>query len=227
MSEYRPPFLDKVGQWNKFNHLSGGTLVEKCCHYFDLINLFAGVQPTRVYASAGQSGVFDGLTRDGRKSDIDDNAFVIIDYENGCRANFTLNMCSPDFTEELCLVGTQGRLIATERFDVHHRQEAATSLKLELGELGSSKESVLGYASVIERSGHHGATYFEHAAFLDRLEGKEPIEGGAATPLQGLWSMLIASAAQESSKTGNAVEMADYIEANGLASVLGESFAAN
>ena len=86
---------------------------------------------------------------------------------------------------------------------------------------------MLGYASVIERSGHHGATYFEHAAFLDSLEGKEPIEGGAATPLQGLWSMLIASAAQESSKTGNAVEMADYIEANGLASVLGESFAAN
>jgi hypothetical protein len=42
-----------------------------------------------------------------------------------------------------------------------------------------------------------------------------------------LWSMLVASAAQESSKTGNAVEMADYIEANGLASVLGESFVAN
>ena len=36
MSEYRPPFLDKVGQWNKFNQNSGGTLVEKCCHYFDL-----------------------------------------------------------------------------------------------------------------------------------------------------------------------------------------------
>jgi predicted dehydrogenase len=163
MSEYRPPFLDKVGQWNKFNDLSGGTLVEKCCHYFDLINLFAGALPTRVYASAGQSGVFDALTRDGRKSDIDDNAFVVIDYDNGCRANFTLNMCSPDFTEQLCVVGTRGRLIATESFDVHHRQEATTSLKLELGEFGASRESALGYASVIEKSGHHGATYFEHA----------------------------------------------------------------
>ena len=30
MSEYRPPFLDKVNQWNKFNEFSGGTLVEKC-----------------------------------------------------------------------------------------------------------------------------------------------------------------------------------------------------
>ncbi len=227
MSEYRPPFLDKVGQWNKFNDLSGGTLVEKCCHYFDLINLFAGALPTRVYASAGQSGVFDALTRDGRKSDIDDNAFVVIDYDNGCRANFTLNMCSPDFTEQLCVVGTRGRLIATESFDVHHRQEATASLKLELGEFGASRESALGYASVIERSGHHGATYFEHAAFLDRLEGKARKEGGAATPMQGLWSMLVASAAQESSKTGKAIELAAYIEANGLASVLGDSFTAN
>lgn len=227
MSEYRPPFLDKVGQWNKFNDLSGGTLVEKCCHYFDLINLFAGALPTRVYASAGQSGVFDALTRDGRKSDIDDNAFVVIDYDNGCRANFTLNMCSPDFTEQLCVVGTRGRLIATESFDVHHRQEATTNLKLELGEFGASRESALGYASVIERSGHHGATYFEHAAFLDRLEGKARKEGGAATPMQGLWSMLVASAAQESSKTGKAIELAAYIEANGLASVLGDSFTAN
>ena len=40
--EHRIPFLDKVKQWNKFERYSGGTLVEKCCHYFDLINLFAG-----------------------------------------------------------------------------------------------------------------------------------------------------------------------------------------
>ena len=220
MSEYRPPFLDKVGQWNKFNDQSGGTLVEKCCHYFDLINLFAGARPARVYASAGQSGVFDALTRDGRKSDIDDNAFVVIDYDNGCRANFTLNMCSPDFTEELCVVGTKGRLIASERFDMHHAQEAKTSLLLELGEHGASREVALGYASVIEKSGHHGATYFEHAAFLDRLEG---LGGNAATPEQGLWSMLVASAAQESSKTGDAVDLAEFIAANGLAEALGVS----
>jgi hypothetical protein len=31
------PFLDKVNQWNKFARFSGNTLVEKCCHYFDLL----------------------------------------------------------------------------------------------------------------------------------------------------------------------------------------------
>ena len=53
--EHRMPFLDKVGQWNKFSKFSGGTLVEKCCHYFDLFNLFAQSRPTRVYATGSQA----------------------------------------------------------------------------------------------------------------------------------------------------------------------------
>ena len=42
LCEYRPPFLPKVREWNKFSEYSGGTLVEKCCHYFDLMNRIAG-----------------------------------------------------------------------------------------------------------------------------------------------------------------------------------------
>ena len=48
--EHRLPFHDKVNQWNKFSRYSGGTLVEKCCHYFDLLNLFAQARPVKVYA---------------------------------------------------------------------------------------------------------------------------------------------------------------------------------
>lgn len=218
MSEYRPPFLDKVGQWNKFNALSGGTLVEKCCHYFDLINRFAESRPQRVYASAGRSGVFDSLERDGQQSDIDDNALVTVDYANGCRASFTLNMRSPDFNEELCLVGDKGRLIASERFDMHHAQLPRTRLALELGEFGASRQIDLSYAGVIEKSGHHGATYYEHAAFIDRMEG---LAVAAATPEEGLWSMVVASAAQDSSRSGEAIEIDAFVAANGLTSLLG------
>jgi myo-inositol 2-dehydrogenase/D-chiro-inositol 1-dehydrogenase len=49
--EHRVPFLDKVNQWNKFQEFSGGTLVEKCRHYFDLLNLFAQSRPLNVFAS--------------------------------------------------------------------------------------------------------------------------------------------------------------------------------
>ena len=35
--EHRFPFLPKVDNWNRFTRNTGGTLVEKCCHFFDLI----------------------------------------------------------------------------------------------------------------------------------------------------------------------------------------------
>lgn len=53
--EHRFPFLPKVGALNRFNHNSGGTMVEKCCHFFDLMRLATGSEPVRVMASAGQA----------------------------------------------------------------------------------------------------------------------------------------------------------------------------
>ena len=88
MVEHRMPFLDKIGQWNKFARYSGGTLVEKCCHYFDLINLFAQSRPKSVYASGSMAVNFKNFENPEGKSDILDNAMVVIDYENGVRASF-------------------------------------------------------------------------------------------------------------------------------------------
>ena len=217
MSEYRPPFLDKVDQWNKFNANSGGTLVEKCCHYFDLINLMAESQPTLVYASGGQGVNFTDFSKDGVPADIADHAFVVIDYANGTRANFTLNMFCPDFTEEMVVSGTHGRLVAREVFNFHQQQGSKATVAIESGELGASRQMDVTYGALIEQSGHHGATYYEHIAFMDQLEGKQV---DAATPLQGLWSMIVASAAQESMARGQAVDIKQFMQANGLAGFL-------
>ena len=214
MSEYRPPFLDKVGQWNKFNQNSGGTLVEKCCHYFDLINLLANAMPLRVYASGGQAVNFLDFQKDGIPADIDDHAFVIIDYANGVRANFTLNMFCHDFTEELVITGDRGRLIANELFNVHQQQPSKATIALEKGEWGASKQTDVTYAREIEKSGHHGATYYEHVAFADQLDGKK---GEAATVVQGLWSIIVACAAQQSIETQQAVDIRAFMLENNLA----------
>lgn len=217
VSEYRPPFLDKVDQWNKFARFSGGTLVEKCCHYFDLINLLAQAQPRRVFATGGQAVNFLDFERDGQASDIDDHAFVSIEYDNQVRAGFTLNMFCPDFGEELVVVGDAGRLKATEEHDIHRSAHGSAGLTLRSGENGVSKTLDLTYPRVLEQSGHHGSTYFEHIALLDRLEGKEV---DCATPIQGMWAMIVASAAQESLRTGQAVDIATYLAAQGLESLL-------
>ena len=217
VSEYRPPFLDKVDQWNKFARLSGGTLVEKCCHYFDLINLLAEARPQRVYASGGQAVNFVDFERNGVKSDIDDHAFVAIDYANGVRASFTLNMFCPDFAEELIVVGDAGRLKAEEYHDIHRSGSGNASLIIKLGENGLSKTSDLTYPRAIEQSGHHGSTYFEHIALMDRLEGKEV---DSATPRQGMWAMVVASAAQQSLALGRPIDVDRFILDHDLASLL-------
>lgn len=218
MCEYRPPFLDKVGQWNKYDRFSGGTLIEKCCHYFDFMSLIAGADPVRVYASSGQAVNFIDFERNGAASDIDDHAFVIIDYRNGVRGSFALNMFSPHFFEELVVTGDDGRLIANERFDFLNSDSSGASLSIEKDDSAASRSTDVGYARHIEQSGHHGATYFEHIAFVDQLDGKP---GDAATPLQGLWSVIVASAAQASANTGEAVDVDAFVSHNNLDPVLG------
>lgn len=48
--EHRFPFLAKVGDWNRFAANTGGTMVEKCCHLFDLMR--AIYKPNRFGCSA-------------------------------------------------------------------------------------------------------------------------------------------------------------------------------
>lgn len=122
--EHRFPFLKKVNNWNRFNANTGGTLVEKCCHFFDLMNcIYSDARPVRVYASGSQAcnhkrertrsgdvgtGVHEGTP------DILDNAYVIVDFSNSARAALDLCMFAEAsrFQEELCLVGEQGKIEA-------------------------------------------------------------------------------------------------------------------
>lgn len=53
--EHRFPFLQKIGDWHRFSRNTGGTLVEKCCHFFDLMAHIVDDRPVRVMASGGQA----------------------------------------------------------------------------------------------------------------------------------------------------------------------------
>jgi predicted dehydrogenase len=110
--EHRFPFLQKVGDWNRFNRNSGGTLVEKCCHFFDLMRLVAGCNPVRVMASGGQAVNHLDEVYDGQTPDIWDHAYVIVDFESGLRAMLELCMFAEGsrYQEEISAVGTRGKI---------------------------------------------------------------------------------------------------------------------
>ncbi|MFC0471465.1 Gfo/Idh/MocA family protein [Halalkalibacter kiskunsagensis] len=211
--EHRVPFLDKVKQWNKFSKYSGGTLVEKCCHYFDLMNLFAQAKPVQVYASGGMAVNFKEFEYGKEKSDIIDNAFVTVLYDNGVRTNFNLCMFSPLFYEELVICGDGGRLKASENEDFLSAGRPRNHLEVMLGEGKPSKITTPCYPKHIEESGHGGGTYYEHVYFVDNIEGKNT---STATVEEGFWSVVVGIAAEQSLKQGKAISVEEMLKEYGL-----------
>ena len=84
------------------------------------------------------------LEYEGSNCDIDDHTFVVIDYANGIRANFTLNMFCPEFHEELIICGDRGRLVATEHFDFQRDDVSTSEVSIELGENAASRKIQVG-----------------------------------------------------------------------------------
>ena len=110
--EHRYPFLNKVGDWNRFNENTGGTLVEKCCHFFDLMCFILQSEPVRVYGSGAQDVNHLDEHYDGRVPDILDNAFVVVDFASKQRAMLDLNMFADGswYQESIAVIGSQAKV---------------------------------------------------------------------------------------------------------------------
>ncbi|MBN2156190.1 MAG: Gfo/Idh/MocA family oxidoreductase [Candidatus Lokiarchaeota archaeon] len=216
--EHRIPFLDKVDQWNKFAKYSGDTIVEKCCHYMDLLNLFAQSKPQKVYASGSQAVNFKKFKYENQTSDILDNALIIVDYENSLRAGFNLCMFAPQTYEEVTLCGDQGRLRAFENEDFLDNSIPKTLLEIYRGENHPSRVMYPTYPDFVAKTGHNGASFYNHIKFMDKIDGKDTLTGvpNIATVEEGFWSIVLGAAAQESIESGQAVIIKDFLDEKGI-----------
>jgi myo-inositol 2-dehydrogenase / D-chiro-inositol 1-dehydrogenase len=214
--EHRFPFLVKVGDWNRFTVNTGGTLVEKCCHFFDLMNLAnRGSRPVRVFASGGQdvnhlNERYPGNPA-GERPDILDNAFVTVEYDNGVRAMLDLCMFAEAGSneQELSAVGPLGKVeayVPEGRVVVGRR----TGIRSDGDGRPNHPEVVTIDASSDDRvqfeGYHYGASYLEHVDFAEAIRrGSQPL----VTVEEGLWSVAIGAAAHESIATGQPVAVAN------------------
>jgi predicted dehydrogenase len=214
--KHRPPFLDKVNQWNKFSKYSGGTLVEKCCHYFDMLNMFAQSRPVKVYATGSMAVAYTDFEYDGEKSDILDNALVCIEYANGVRASLNLCMFAPMYYEEVTVCGDEGHIRSYAVHDFLSTTRPSTNMEVHLGEAKPSRITVPAYPTYITESGHSGATFYEHIHLIDNIEG---LQTDAATVEDGFWSVVVGAAAEESVKTGQPVLVDDFLKHNGVSNL--------
>ena len=119
--EFRGPM--RVG-WRSSEKLTGGTILEKNCHHFDLFNWIVDRRPIRVQAMGGRNVLMD--------REVLDNAQVQVEFEGGRRATLELCLFAPFGGDtEIGVAGAGGRIdtwnqsrkLVYHRFDLPERTE--------------------------------------------------------------------------------------------------------
>ena len=199
--EHRFPFLHKVGHWNRFNRNTGGTLVEKCCHFFDLMRLILKSDPVRVTASAGQEVNHLDETLDGQVPDIWDSAYVIVDFANGARAMLELCMYAEGsrYQEEITAVGPDGKIEALVpgpgRFWPTHLGEPPVPQVIVSPRhpKGPQVVDIPVDPALLEAGDHNGSTFYQHVRFLELVRNGGVPEVSIS---DGAWAVRMGLAAQ-------------------------------
>ncbi|MEW9310703.1 MULTISPECIES: Gfo/Idh/MocA family protein [Labrys] len=171
-SEHLAPYHGAffMRDWRRYQHYSGGFMLEKCCHDIDLYQGLVGSRPVRVASFGGRRTFLPGnaptavgindmevyhrkpsgwLSTDkvfDSDADIIDFQVAIVEFENGVALNFHTNINVPDQFRRFCVIGSKGMAegdFVRNYFRVH---DARTSQKL----IDKSYE-------VTELSAHYGA----------------------------------------------------------------------
>ncbi len=193
--EYRGPM--RPG-WRSSEKLTGGTLLEKNSHHFDLFCWFLGDEPLRVTATGGRNVLLN--------REVLDNAQVLIEFAGGRRAVLELCLFAPYGGDtEIGLVGDAGRIDTWNQAQrlVHH--DFRIPERLELHTADSAEEA--GFQDASGRIDRGILAELEH--FVDCCRrGTTPITDGRS----GRLSVALGLAAQESIRRGESVSMDEWLK---------------
>ena len=211
--EHRFPFLEKVGDWNRFNKYSGGTFVEKCCHFFDLMRLILRDEPVRVMASAAQDVNHLNEVYNNQPSDIWDNGYVIVDFKGGARAMLELCMFAEGsrYQEDVSAVGPNGRIEARVPGPLRFWPKALGEppvpklIRSYRGTPRIEEEDMVVPADLLMAGDHNGSTFYQHLGFNAVVRGEKSTVD--VSLIDGLRAVEMGMAAQESARTGQSVSI--------------------
>ncbi|WP_246184819.1 Gfo/Idh/MocA family protein [Paracoccus aestuariivivens] len=129
-SEHIAPYHGSffMRDWRRDSALSGGFMLEKCCHDIDLYQGAVGARPARVASFGGRKkylpahrpsdapdylkvmsprwgGTPDAYSGQG---DLIDYQTALVEYQNGATMAFHTNMNTPDEFRRFAVIGTEG-----------------------------------------------------------------------------------------------------------------------
>jgi predicted dehydrogenase len=215
--EHREPFYPKVDNWNRFREKTGGTLVEKCCHYFNLMDHITGEHPVRVFASGGQRVNYLDEVYEGKSSDMLDSAYVVVEYPSGARAMLDLCMFAENTfdKETISVVGDGGKVESfLPSLELRHgKRQSVGNFREWTYDASKTKDLTVKtvWNDAIKYKGfHYGASYLEHLKFFKAMsEGNQP----EITLEEGMRSVAVGIAAHRSIDEGRIVEMSEILPA--------------
>jgi myo-inositol 2-dehydrogenase/D-chiro-inositol 1-dehydrogenase len=188
--DVRDPFQPSGGGTSGFRfsqERSGGALLEKNSHDFDLFNWYSGRDPLRVTAFGGQHVFTEG-------TDVVDQAVVNVEYEDGIVASL-----------ELCLYNGVG---VRDVYDVRAHSTSAyrgsggvVRLPGEPGVIEVTGQSVHDRITVDTEGAHGGDVYQVHRFLRCVVDGAEP----PASPIEAKKAAAIAIAAERSLRADGTV----------------------
>ncbi len=179
ITEHRFPFLEKVGDWNRFTARTGGTMVEKCCHFFDLMRLITQSEPISIYGSGGMDVNHLGEEYEGKQPDILDNALVVVNFENGMRASLDLCMFAEGsyWQEQISIVGDGGKVEAfvpgPSRFWPGGKERASEIVISPRLDKAPTRQEVHVDEQLLAAGDHHGSTYYQHLKFAELVRSQQ------------------------------------------------------
>lgn len=216
--EHRFPFLEKVDDWNRFSENTGGTLVEKCCHFFDLMRLITDDEPVSIYASGGADVNHLDEEYNGRRPDINDNAFVVVNFQSGKRALLDICMFAEgsEHQELISAIGDKEKVEAfipsVQRFwpgALDNPDAAPKPFYVQSPRQTKQPKKTIIEAdpSILNAGDHQGSTYYQHQNFKEAILGKKDVE---VTAKDGMLAVLMGLAAEQSIKENRVIFLDEY-----------------
>lgn len=188
--EFRGPFQKKSDDWIQDASKSGGALLDKNCHHFDLMNWWVGAHPKRVSAFGGVAA----KTRIAGEHQILDHATVSFEYENSVLGTLQLCMFAPDLQGEdlvMSVIGDEGAI-----------ETRISKIQLLVWKHKSAKRGPKVYQIAAKRGegwGNHLGFDEIHEAFVAAVKKRKRPLTGVRDCLDGT---LLAIAAEKAVKLG-------------------------
>lgn len=209
--------------WHGLMKNTGGLLLQKGSHDFDIINWIIGSRIKKVSAF-GSRDFFGGQKPDDLKCpdceerktcsefterdrmrkhcafrqevDVLDNHQVIMEYENGAKMSYMECHYTPDDNREFIFIGTKGKLkldYANDRIEIRLRRS-----------MYDNEETIVYKNLVAHQEGHGGGDKLILDDLVNSLKtGKQPLAGGE----EGLEAIRIGLMAHQSINDGKVIEI--------------------